>query len=86
MNPDAALVHRAHADGLVTVAFGRDDEGNAAATGYQAEIPYRFQDAGTARVWELLNGGGDLGPGDEVERLERAISQTRTEQAERGRP
>jgi hypothetical protein len=80
LNPDAALVHRAHADGLVTVAFGRDDEGNAAATGYQAEIPYRFQDPGTARVWELLNGGGDLGPGDEVQRLERAIHRTRYEQ------
>lgn len=84
LNPDAALVHRAHADGLVTVAFGRDDEGNAAATGYQAEIPYRFQDSGTARVWELLNGGGDLGPGDEVQRLERAIAQARYEQQGRG--
>lgn len=84
LNPDAALVHRAHADGLVTVAFGRDHEGNAAATGYQAEIPYRFQDSGTARVWELLNGGGDLGPGDEVQRLERAIAQARSEEQSRG--
>jgi hypothetical protein len=84
LNPDAALVHRAHADGLVTIAFGRDDEGNAAATGYQAEIPYRFNDPDTARVWELLNGENAIWEGDEVERLERAIAQVRAEQA--GRP
>ena len=86
LNPDAALVQRARADGLVTDAFGRDDEGNAAATGYQAEIPYRFQDSRTARVWELLNGGADLGPGDEVTRLERAISLVRSEGAKEERP
>ena len=86
LNPDAALVQRARADGLVTDAFGRDDEGNAAATGYQAEIPYRFQDPRTARVWELLNGGADLGPGDEVTRLERAISLVRSERAKEERP
>ena len=68
----------------MTVAFGRDDEANAAATGYQAEIPYRFQDSGTARVWEILNSGSDLGTSDEVERLERAIAQARHEQQVRG--
>ena len=84
LNPDAALVRRAQADGLVTGAFGRDDEANAAATGYQAEIPYRFQDSGTARVWEILNSGIGLGTSDEVERLERAIAQARHEQQARG--
>ena len=79
LNPDAALVQLARADGLLVESFDRTDEGNAAATGYQAEIPYRFEDPATARVWELLNGGDSVGGSSEVERLALAIATARSE-------
>lgn len=75
LDPDAALVARARADGLVLERHLSAEDDNAAAVGYQAETPWRFADPAAARVWELLNGGsGELGPGSELERLERAIS------------
>jgi hypothetical protein len=79
LNPDAAIVARARADGLVLTSHQRDDEDNARQTGYQAEIPYRFASPATARVWELLNGPAAIRGTDEIDRLERAIAQVERE-------
>lgn len=75
LNPDAALVARARADGLLLEAHAQADQDNAAQTGYQAEIPYRFADAETERVWSLLNGPNALAGTDDVARLRAAIAQ-----------
>ncbi len=83
LNPDAALVARARADGLLVEAHARPDEDNAADAGYQAELPYRFQSPAVASVWELLNGPRPLaGRGGEVDRLSAAIAQVRAGIAE----
>ncbi|MEZ4265670.1 MAG: hypothetical protein R3F39_04775 [Myxococcota bacterium] len=81
LNPDAALLTRARADGLLVETHDRADEDNAAETGYQAEIPYRFADPNTARVWELLNGPAPVQGRDEIGRLDVAIARV---EAERG--
>lgn len=74
LNPDAAILARARADGLVVETHGRPDEDNASETGYQAEIPYRFAHPQTARVWELLNGPAPVRGRDEIDRLMVAIA------------
>lgn len=74
LNPDAAIVARARADGLLVETHGRPDEDNAADAGYQAEIPYRFAHPETARVWELLNGPQPIRGRDEIDRLVVAIA------------
>lgn len=79
LNPDAAILRRAEADGLVAPAHARPDEDNAAQTGYQAEIPYRFADPAAARVWELLNGPAPISGRDEIDRLARAIAEVERE-------
>jgi len=79
LNPDAALIARARADGLVQDSHDRPDEDNAADTGYQAEIPYRFAEPATARVWELLNGPEAIQGDHEIDRLERATRRVRDE-------
>jgi len=79
LNPDAALVARARADGLLLGAHARADEDNAASTGYQAEIPYRFADPATERVWSLLNGPDALAGKDDVARLQAAIARVEAE-------
>ena len=73
LNPDAALVAKARADGLLLDTHRRADEDNAAATGYQAELPYRFADKRTEAVWALLNGPQALHGDTELERLSAAI-------------
>ena len=73
LNPDAALVARARADGLLIDTHRRSDEDNAAATGYQAELPYRFADKRTEAVWALLNGPQAVGGDTELARLRAAI-------------
>jgi hypothetical protein len=75
LNPDAALIARARSDGLLIDVHRRDDEDNAAATGYQAEVPYRFADHRTERVWELLNGPQPIRGDSELDRLRAAISE-----------
>ena len=74
LNPDAALVARARADGLLVEQHIRPDEDNAAETGYQAEIPYRFQDPQTEHVWRLLNGPSPIRGSSELDRLVQAIA------------
>lgn len=81
LNPDAALVARARADGLLVESYVRADEDNAAETGYQAEIPYRFAHADVSRVWELLNGPQPIEGDDEIDRLELATRRVRQERA-----
>ena len=75
LNPDAALVARARADGLLIESHLRPDEDNAASTGYQAEIPYRFKDPRTEQVWTLLNGPKPIQASSELARLEAAIAE-----------
>ena len=78
LNPDAALVAKADADGLLLTTHTRGDEDNATQTGYQAELPYRFADPETARVWALLNGPQRIPDhGDDVARLRDAITRVR---------
>ena len=79
LNPDAALVARAESDGLLVEHYQGAHEDNAAGTGYQAEIPYRFLHADVARVWDLLNGHNSVRGSDEFDRLERAIDIARGE-------
>ena len=79
LNPDAALLSRAKADGLLIEEYAQAHEDNAAGTGYQAEIPYRFLNDDVARVWSLLNGDNAVEGHDELDRLERAITITRGE-------
>ncbi|MDP6947025.1 MAG: hypothetical protein QF464_22945, partial [Myxococcota bacterium] len=74
LNPDAALVARARADGLLVETHSQSHEDNAAATGYQAEIPYRFADPQTERVWALLNGPEAVVGQDDLDRLRTAIA------------
>lgn len=77
LNPDAALVSRARADGLLIEDYVLAHQDNAAGTGYQAEIPYRFQHPEVARVWDQLQGGhsgGSQRSADELDRLAAAIS------------
>ena len=81
LNPDAALVTRASADGLLVNAYTQAHQDNAAGTGYQAEIPYRFLHDDVARVWDLLNGDESVDGTDEFDRLERAIAIARSETA-----
>lgn len=78
LNPGAALIHRARADGLLLEAHDEAHEDNAAETGYQAEVPYRFLHPEVAEVWALLNGPGRLEGRDEVARLEEALRRVRT--------
>lgn len=75
INPDAALAAKAHADGLLIQSHRRDDEDNAAETGYQAELPYRFADPKTEQVWALLNGPKPIRGDSEHGRLCAAIAQ-----------
>ena len=81
LNPDAALVARARADGLLIAAYDERSEDNAQETGYQAELPYRFAHDATARVWELLNGPNPTRGESEIDRLARAVTQARAEAA-----
>jgi hypothetical protein len=74
LNPDAALVAKAKSDGLLIETHRRHDEDNAAATGYQAELPYRFADIRTERVWALLNGPQAVRGDSELARLRAAIA------------
>jgi hypothetical protein len=74
---EAALWRRAEADGLLLEEFARPDEANAADTGYQAELPWRFADPQTARVWELLNGPERVAGHSDLDRLEAAILEVR---------
>ena len=73
---------RARADGLLLEHHGRGDEDNAADTGYQAEIPYRFAHDDVARIWELLNGPEPITGDSEVDRLVQAIASVRGEREE----
>ena len=73
LNPDAALVAKARADNLLIEEYSDAHADNAAGTGYQAEIPYRFLHPEVSRIWDLLNGPEGVRGKDEFDRLEEAI-------------
>jgi hypothetical protein len=77
LNPDAALIARARADGLLLEGYDEAHQDNAAGTGYQAEIPYRFAHPAVGQVWNLLNGEKGVEGRDELDRLERALDDVR---------
>lgn len=74
LNPDAALIAKARADGLLLHTHLEANQDNAAETGYQAEVPYRFLDPQTEQVWRLLNGERSVQGRSELARLDAAIA------------